>query len=101
MPVDRALSKLMTEAHAKAYDDLEAQFTKVEIGLPHLWARSEVKDLTNRLAALKQQMERPRYLVGLLGRSQVGKSTVLNSVLNAPTGQGPASSGADCAADHK
>ena len=94
MPIDRNLCKLMTEDRARSFDALEGQFFRVRDGLPQLWLRKEMRDLTVRLASLKEKMERPRYYVGFLGRSQVGKSSTLNSILKAPQGEGPGTGGA-------
>jgi hypothetical protein len=93
MPIDRTLCKLMTESLADSYDALELQFLRVQHGLKQLWAREETVKLRNRLDVLKKKMEQPRYYVGFLGRSQIGKSTTLNSILLAPPGEGPGTEG--------
>ncbi|MFO0957180.1 MAG: hypothetical protein U0800_06895 [Isosphaeraceae bacterium] len=93
MPIDRSLCKLMTERQADEFDLVEAQFLKIKQGLPQLWDRKDMAGLRDRLDALKAQIERPRYYVGFLGRSQVGKSSTLNSILNAKSGEGPSTGG--------
>ena len=94
MPINRSLSRLMTAGHIDAFDALEAVFLRIERGLPQLWARPEMAALWVRLLTLKGKMEQPRYYVGFLGRSQVGKSSTLNSILKAPKDQGPGTGGA-------
>ena len=89
MPIDQTLSTLMTDDRVRSYDALEAQFLKIREGIPPLSARTAMEDLLARLANLKRIIERPRYNVGFLGRSQVGKSSTLNSILNAISGRRP------------
>ena len=50
MPIDRRLSKLMTEDLIQSYEALEAQLLKVEVGLPRLWASDEMRAIAGRLA---------------------------------------------------
>ena len=94
MPIDRTLSTLMTEDRIRSFDALESQFFRVRDGLPQLWGQDKTKEMAARLERLKEQMQRPRYYVGFLGRSQVGKSSTLNSILKAPEGEGPGTGGA-------
>lgn len=94
MPIDRSLCKLMTDRQVDDFDLLEEQFLKIQHGLPRLWDRKDMAGLRDRLESLRGQIERPRYYVGFLGRSQVGKSSTLNSILNAKSGEGPSTGGA-------
>ena len=56
--------------------------------------RLDLPTLDRRMGRLRRLMERERYLVGFLGRSQVGKSTTLNRVLRPVKGEEPATGGA-------
>jgi hypothetical protein len=93
MPINRDLCKLMTEDLVRRFDHLEAQFARVRGRLPHLWEKKDLQELGRRLERLRGQMERPRYYVGFLGRSQVGKSSTLNSVLRPAPGEEPCTGG--------
>jgi hypothetical protein len=93
-PIQRDRCRLMTAGLVDRYEHLDAQFNRVCETLHHLSERERFVELQKRLALLKEQMERPRYYVGFLGRSQVGKSSTLNSVLGAAPGQGPGTGGA-------
>jgi hypothetical protein len=93
MPLDRSKCRLMTDALIKAFDHVEAQFDRVRANLPHLARREDLGRLWAELKSLQVRMERPRYYVGFLGRSQVGKSSTLNSVLRARPGEEPCTGG--------
>jgi serine/threonine protein kinase len=56
-------------------------------------AHEEVRQLLAAGAAVRGRLTRSRYQVGLLGRSQVGKSTTLNRVLDAAEDETPAREG--------
>ncbi len=94
MPIDRSKSLLMTDELTGSFDRVEEQCLRVKQGLPQLWARDKMQEIADRIARLKEQMERPRYYVGFLGRSQVGKSSTLNSILRASPNEGPGTGGA-------
>ena len=93
MPLNRPLCALMTSYLIDDFDRLESQFDRVAKTLPHVGERDDYGKLRAELEALRLKMQQPRYYVGFLGRSQVGKSSTLNNVLAALPGEEPCTGG--------
>ncbi len=81
MSLDRGKCRLMTPDLIDEFDRIWSVTERVHRDLPHLADFGDLVSLVARQARLRTLMERERYLVGFLGRSQVGKSTTLNRVL--------------------
>lgn len=83
MPLTAAECKLMRPELVEAYRKVEEQLAQV-LRLPSLAKDAAVKAVCDEMDRIGKIMRRDRYRVGFLGRSQIGKSTTVNTVLDYP-----------------
>lgn len=76
----------------------EAQTLKAQSVVPTLWNDPRLEKLREQHKLVESLLTRRFYRVGFLGRSQVGKSSTSNNVLEAPPKDGPCGEGAGVAA---
>jgi Dynamin family len=98
MPLNRDKCRLMTDDLIGRFENLERVLARVREELPKLWATSgsnqtgkdkpefepeshTPRELAEDLEEIRSLMERERYYVGFLGRSQIGKSSTLNRIV--------------------
>jgi len=66
---------------------------EIEQKYPRLLEREGVQGRAQKLEAIRSRLERKRYLVGFLGRTQDGKSTAFNNILDASEAEAPSQGG--------
>ncbi len=76
------------------FNDALRVLREIDQKFPELLASDHLKARVDELQRVRDKLERKRYLVGFLGRTQDGKSTAFNNLLDAKPEEAPLISGA-------
>ncbi len=80
---------LMGPSQARRLAEVKEAFDAIARELPRLAAKTEVKELNERVAKLETLMGQPCLRIGMLGSSGAGKSTTVSNILGVPERDGP------------